>query len=315
MTVVLGPRCNSRRFMDGYIEQFAGWLSGVRRLSPHTLEAYVGDLRALDEYTEHSPVEHITLSLIRSYTMMMVERGDNPSSINRRITAIRTFFRYLKKMEIVTVNPTLGLHPLPTAKPLPKFIDQSKVRQMAEYLFREDQTFEELRDSLVVVLLYTTGIRRAELATLSLNHIDLHQSTIQVLGKGQKTRKIPLLDSTRKLLERYLQLKNEKNICDSQNNYLLLTNKERPLDVNGIYNIVHRELTLCGVQGQRSPHVLRHTFASHLMQQGASVRTIQELLGHSSLDSTQIYANNTIQQLKEIYSQAHPRENMGEKEQ
>lgn len=296
--------------MEGYIEQFAIWLGSVRRLSPHTLEAYVGDLRALDEYTDHSPVEQITRPVLRSYTMMMVERGDKPSSINRRITAIRTFFRYLKKMEIVKANPTLGLHPLPTAKPLPKFIDQSKVRQMVEYMFRQDQTPEQLRDSLVVVLLYTTGIRRAELSTLTLDHIDLTQKTIEVTGKGQKTRKIPLLDSVIELLERYLLLKNEKNICNSQNNYLLLTNKEKQLDVNSIYSIVRRELTICGVQGQKSPHILRHTFASHLMQQGASVRTIQELLGHSSLDSTQIYAHNTIQQLKEVYALAHPRENM-----
>lgn len=300
--------------MEVYIAQFAIWLGSVRRLSPHTLEAYVGDLNALDEYTDHTPVNQITISTLRSYIMLMVERGDKPSSINRRITAIRTFFKYLRKMEIVTKNPTLELRPLPTAQPLPKFIDQSKVRQMAEYFFRDEQNLEQLRDSLVVVLLYTTGIRRAELSSLTMEQIDLVQNTIEVMGKGQKTRKIPLLDSVRELLERYLLLKNEKNICKSQNNYLLLTNKEKQLDVNSIYSIVHRELTTCGVQGQKSPHVLRHTFASHLMQQGASVRTIQELLGHSSLDSTQIYAHNTIQKLKEVYAKAHPRENMTKKQ-
>lgn len=300
--------------MEVYIAQFAIWLGSVRRLSPHTLQAYVGDLRALDHYTDHSAVEQVTLSVLRSYIMMMVERGDSPSSINRRITAIRTFFRYLRKMELVDVNPTASLHPLPTAKPLPKFIDQSKVHQMAQYLFRQGQSYEQLRDSLVMVLLYTTGMRRAELASLTMSHIDLIQGTIEVMGKGQKMRKIPLIDSVVELLERYLLLKKEKNICNPQNNYLLLTNKEKQLDVNGIYSIVHRELTICGVMGQKSPHILRHTFASHLMQQGAGVRAIQELLGHSSLDSTQIYAHNTIQQLQQVYAKAHPRETKTKKQ-
>lgn len=294
--------------MDEHINNFADWLWGVRQLSHHTINAYVRDLRVMSEYMESASVETITHSDMRSYIMYMRERGDNPRSINRRMSAARTFFDYLISHSLIKVNPTSKIKSLPITESLPKFIDQPRIKELINHLMREDQTVEELQDSCLVLLLYSTGIRRGELAGLDHQSLDLSANTIKVMGKGKKARIIPLLPSVSSIIKQYLSLKSEDKIWNAQNNSLFLTKRGKPIDESYIYGAVHEILSQAGIPGQKSPHILRHTFASHLMQKGVGVRQIQELLGHSSLNSTQIYAHNTIEGLKKEYNLAHPRQ-------
>lgn len=313
--------------MNKYITDFEVYMRSERRLSPHTCVAYVKDVSDFEVYlndgdatlndcdaaatptTCRENIENANKSDVRSYVMMMIGRADNARSVNRRIVALSTFYNFLRRQGIVEINPTHALHALKIPTRLPEFIDDSIMDRLLDSLlqFPEDQPYDVIRDKMVILMLYGTGMRRSELTSLSMGNVDIAQSVIKVMGKGSKERNIPLSNMLKEKLEQYLNVRKSENICESQNNVLFLTSKGRPLDVNDVYRIVHGVLSEFGVEGRCSPHVLRHTFATRLMRGGVGVKTIEELLGHSSLNSTQIYAHSTIEQLKECYNSSHPR--------
>lgn len=287
-----------------YKREWKNYLESELRYSPLTVRAYTDDLAAFKFYLKETDPSQATFSDLRSYIMSLVERGDNPRSTNRHRSSLKSYFKYLTRSGIITINPTLKLRALPIQHKLPEFISRPKGEKLFSELTttHEENDPEDERNDMIVLLLYTTGIRRAELASLTTDSIDLEQKKIRVIGKGSKEREIPLLNEVCKLLERYLQ-----NICKNEKKHLFLTKQNKPITHNQIYEVVKKVLTRAGIQGKQTPHTLRHTFATHLMAGGASIKSIQELLGHSSLSSTEIYTHNTIETLKESYNRAHPR--------
>ena len=249
----------------------------------------------------------VRLDDIRGWVMRNVEAGIATGSVNRKISTLRSFFRYLVREGVVTHNPVRDIRALRGGRHLPVFVEQSRMAQLVRILEEPSDQFPIERDLMVVLLLYACGLRRSELSSLTLSSLDLAERTLRVMGKGSKERAVPILPDVAARLEHYLQIRKQENICEEDKNFLFLTNKGKRLSPMGVYTIVRKYLSTAGVQGKRSPHVLRHTFATHLMQHGASVRVVQQLLGHASLAATQIYTHNTIESLRETYNNAHPR--------
>lgn len=304
--------------MIDYIERFGRYMEVERRCSAATVDIYCRDLRQFEAYMQASrsvaesgesvldPVA-VQLGDVRSWVMRDVEAGIAVGSVNRRISTLRSFFRYLMREGIVEQNPVRDVKALRSGRRLPAFVEQSRMAQLVRVLEEPSEEFSVERDALVVLLLYACGLRRSELVSLTLQRVDLAAQTVQVMGKGAKERIVPLLPAVAARLEHYLQVRAGEQICPGAENCLFLSDKGRGLTAMGVYGIVRAYLSSAGVQGKRSPHVLRHTFATHLMQHGASVRVVQQLLGHASLAATQIYTHNTIESLKETYNHAHPR--------
>ncbi|WP_304708092.1 tyrosine-type recombinase/integrase [uncultured Rikenella sp.] len=302
--------------MSDAIERFGRYMAAERRCSPATVDIYTRDLRGFEAYLKAAADSSsaagfdpaaVTLADVRGWVMREVEAGTAVGSVNRKISTLRSFFRYLMREGIVASNPVREIKALRGGRRLPVFVEQSRMTQLVRVLEEPSEEFPIERDAAVILLLYGCGLRRSELASLTLGSIDLRAGTVRVMGKGAKERIVPILPEVATRLEHYLLLRAKEKICESAENCLFLTNKGRGLSAQGVYGIVRSYLAAAGVQGKRSPHVLRHTFATHLMQHGASVRVVQQLLGHASLAATQIYTHNTIESLKKTYSQAHPR--------
>lgn len=302
--------------MIDYIERFGRYMETERRNSTSTIDIYTRDLRRFEAYMEESREAEeggwldprgVRLEDIRGWVMRDVESGIAVGSVNRRISTLRSFFRYLMREGVVEQNPVRDIKALRAGRHLPAFVEQNRMAQLVRILEEPSEEFAVERDAIVVLLLYACGLRRSELASLTLQSIDLAGRTVRVMGKGAKERVVPLLPAVATRLEHYLHVRENEKICSGAEKCLLLSNKGKGLTAMGVYGIVRAYLALAGVQGKRSPHVLRHTFATHLMQHGASVRVVQQLLGHASLAATQIYTHNTIESLKETYNNAHPR--------
>ncbi len=292
--------------MPDYIERFGRYMTAERRCSPATVDIYTRDLRGFETYltaeadsADGFDPAAVTLSDVRGWVMREVEAG--------KISTLRSFFRYLMREGIVASNPVREIKALRGGRRLPVFVEQSRMTQLVRVLEEPSEEFPIERDAMVILMLYACGLRRSELASLRLDSLDLRAGTVRVMGKGAKERVVPILSEVATRLEHYLSLRAKEKICESAENCLFLTNKGHGLSAQGVYGIVRDYLAAAGVQGKRSPHVLRHTFATHLMQHGASVRVVQQLLGHASLAATQIYTHNTVESLKKTYNQAHPR--------
>jgi len=289
---------------------FLSYIRFEKRFSPHTITAYQNDLEQFQTYIfatyrnlSNSEITHIH---IRSWIIQLMEAGMTPKSINRKLSTLKSFFQFLLKKEKIENDPMLKVVAPKTGKRLPVFVEEQKLEQLLD-----DVTFPEgfvgLRDRLVMELLYQTGIRRSELIHLQISDIDFQGQLIKVLGKGNKERLIPINRQLRLLIKEYLALRKDTFPDLLELGQLLLTNKGKPLYPKFVYNLVKKYLSFVTTQVHRSPHVLRHSFATHLSNNGADLNAIKELLGHSSLAATQIYTHNTIDRLKEIYQQAHPK--------
>ncbi len=296
------------------IELFTRYLETERRASPATVANYTQDLRQWEAYCAPDggfDPSALTLTDLRAWVMALVEGKTAVGSVNRKISTVRSFFRFLMRQGIVSQNPALRLHTLRKGRKLPHFVEQSRMDPLVSVLSDPAEGYSDERDAVLLLLLYACGLRRSELAGLTLDSLNLAELSLRVFGKGAKERQLPLLPELRPRLEHYLQLREslleERGVCNSEINALFLSDKAEPLTVHQIYATVRKQLALAGVQGKQSPHVLRHTFATHLMQQGASIRALQQLLGHESLAATQIYTHNTIEKLKDSYLKAHPR--------
>lgn len=288
------------------IQKFIEYISSEKRLSIHTSSAYKLDLQQFEQFLNielsATPIENTTFAEIRSWVAQLAENELDSRSINRKIATLKSFFKFLVKKQIVDLDPTLRLKSLKVEKKLPSFVKEGEMNLVLETeVYSAD--FEGVRDKLVVELLYGTGIRLAELIALTENEIDLYQKIIKVTGKRNKQRIVPMHKTLVLLIENYLILKHEK----FNDNHLILNNLGNKTYPMFIQRITQKYLSANTNLKKKSPHVLRHTFATHLLNEGADLNAIKDLLGHSSLAATQVYTHNSIKKLKDIHSQAHPK--------
>ncbi|HNT70065.1 MAG TPA: tyrosine-type recombinase/integrase [Bacteroidales bacterium] len=289
------------------------FLENNQRYSPHTIHSYSIDLYDFKDFIQNTfDIDLINVKRIHinDWIMSLSESGLKASTINRKIVALSSFYNFLVNKNIITKNPVNNISKPKIPKRIPQYV---KSKDLNTDILDEDletnaaSDFEPMRNILIIEMLYQTGMRRSELVNLKNEDIDLYRKTIKVLGKRNKERYIPFTDDFKKLILDYINIKNDffanKQIDDS---FFVLKNGKKLYD-KFVYRVVNSYLSDINYISQKSPHILRHTFATHLLQQGADLNAIKELLGHSSLASTQIYAHSSIEHIKEVYSKAHPR--------
>ena len=290
-------------------DPFFQYLQFEKRISAHTLTAYKSDLLQFQNYlqSEYSLTNdfHVSHTIIRSWIVSLMEKGLNPRSVNRKITTLKTFYKFLMREGLQDKNPMLKIQSPKTAKRLPVFVEEENIN----HLFDDQEPssdFETTRDQLILLLLYSTGIRLAELVGLKLSDFDIPAKTIKVLGKRNKQRIIPIGEEIIAAQEQYMQ--SCKLIeFENQSEHLFKLINGKAIYPKMVYRLVNDNLSKITTLTKKSPHVLRHTFATHLLNNGADLNAIKELLGHSSLAATQVYTHNSIEKLKSIYKQSHPR--------
>ena len=288
-------------------DRFLAYIQYEKRYSPHTVTAYRIDLDQFFNFlsiqynaTELSGIDH---SMIRSWLVSLIEEGNSPRSVNRKITTLKSFYRFLLKEGLVNDNPLRKITPPKSAKKLPEFIEKVKMSLLLDEMNPGDG-YCGLRDRIILEMFYNTGIRLSELINLQEKDVDFHNGTIKVLGKRNKERLIPFSQKFGILLKEYVK---EKQKTFDYLPSLFLTDSGGKMYPKKVYLIVKKYLSNVTTLDKKSPHVLRHTFATHLLNNGADLNAVKELLGHANLSATQIYTHNTIEKLKEIYKQAHPR--------
>lgn len=289
-------------------KEFIRFLQIEKRYSEHTVIAYKHELEMFRSFLDREglTVADIVYRDLRHYFAQMVESGKNASSVNRSMSSMRTYFKFLQREECIAKNPMTLIKALKTAKKLPVVVEKEKLVRLLDQMGQEQDGFESCRDYMVMELLFGTGIRLAELLKIKEQDIDFFNKNILILGKRNKERLVPINNLLLKELKNYLQQK-ATQFVDTNNSLLIVTKEGKPAYAKLIYDIVHRQLTLISTQGKRSPHILRHTFATALLDNGADLNAIKELLGHAGLAATQVYTHNSAERLKSIYKQAHPK--------
>ena len=289
---------------------FLAYLQFEKRFSSHTIKAYQTDLAQfsafLQETYEIKQASTIDHQHIRAWIVQLLEKQLTPRSINRKLSTLKSFFQFLMKKGKLEKDPMLKVIAPKVGKRLPAFVEEAPLQHLLEDVsFGND--FIGMRDYLIMDLFYQTGIRRSELIQLQISDIDFEGQVIKVLGKGNKERLIPINRDIRLQIETYLALRKTTFPNILELGQLFLTKKGKPLYPKLVYNLVKKYLSIVTTQEARSPHILRHSFATHLSNNGADLNAIKELLGHSSLAATQVYTHNSIERLKQIYQQAHPK--------
>ena len=286
-----------------YTEEFLHFLEHEKRYSLHTIKSYSTDLRQFRQFlsTEFNvtSVSQIEFQFIRAWIAGLLNNNISARSVNRKITTLKTYFRFLLKERFILKSPMLKIIPPKTSKRLPVFLEEIKMLK----LFKEidfGEGFIAERDRLILELFYFTGIRLSELINLQTKDVNYSEETIQVLGKRNKERLIPVTNDIIKQIKKLMSLQNSS--------YLFTSDKKNQISTKKVYRLVKKYLGLVTSLDKKSPHILRHTFATHLLNNGADINAIKELLGHANLSATQVYTHNTIDKLKTIYKQAHPRE-------
>jgi integrase/recombinase XerC len=301
-----------------FITRFIQHIKFEKRYSPHTVSAYQSDLDQFISYLnnpEHADPapEHeithpsqVTHHLIRNWMVELMNHELTARSINRKIATLRKYFKFLLQEGVITHNPASKINTPKIPKNLPVVVEDVKLTQMLDdnEVFTND--FEGTRDKLVIEMLFGTGMRLAELLGVKETDINIYEGTVKVLGKRNKQRLIPINNELKLLIADYMELKKNQNF-DNNSLTLLVTNKGADAYPKLIYLIVQKYLSHISTQNKKSPHVLRHTFATSLLNRGADLNAIKELLGHANLSATQIYTHNSVERLKSIYKQAHPK--------
>lgn len=294
-----------------YLKAFTDYLLYEKKYSPLTVSAYQRDIESLLQFVNKSnntnqiTIELINYSQIRSWIVVMVEDGVSNRSINRKISALNTCFKFLIKVDAIQTNPLSKHKALKTSKKVQIPFSLDEVDIAIANIDGQDK-FESLRNKLIVETFYSTGIRRSELIHIKLKDFDAVNKTLKVLGKRNKERIIPLIPSVINTYKLYLE---ERNLVlnSSNNSYLFITSKGKKTYDTLIYRIINKYFKLISSKQKTSPHILRHSFATHLLNEGADLNAVKELLGHSSLSSTQVYTHNNIKELSKVYRSAHPR--------
>lgn len=294
-----------------FLDQFIQYIKFEKRYSPHTVSAYQSDLDQFIHFLNHpeEAITHpseITHYQIRNWMVELMNQHLTARSINRKIATLRKYFKFLLQEGLITINPASKIIAPKIPKHLPTVVEDAKLIRMLDdnEVFGTD--FSGLRDKLVVEMLFGTGMRLSELLGIKEPDINVYEGTVKVLGKRNKQRIIPLNNELKQLLLTYSDLKKSENF-DNNSLTLIVTNKGANAYPKLIYLIVQKYLSHISTQNKRSPHVLRHTFATSLLNNGADLNAIKELLGHANLSATQIYTHNSVERLKSIYKQAHPK--------
>ncbi|WP_445382724.1 tyrosine-type recombinase/integrase [Robiginitalea sp. IMCC43444] len=291
------------------LEQFRKYLSLEKKYASHTVTAYLRDLQQFEAFCseehEGAGLETLPYSVIRSWIIQLMETGLSNRSINRKVASLKSYYKYLMRSGLIESSPLAGHKPLKASKNVEVPFSVQEMQQLLEHWPAEDG-FEGLRDKLVVELLYTSGMRRAELIGLKISDLDLSEGTVRVLGKRSKERIIPLAPSILPLIREYIDMRNV-HFEGSEIPNLFLSNSGNKLYETLVYRIINKYLSEVSAKVKKSPHILRHTFATHMLNQGADMNSVKEILGHSSLASTQVYTHNSIAELKRIHRSAHPR--------
>lgn len=298
------------------LDEFIRYIEAERRYSPLTIRNYRHDVEQFLAGSgipdTPSGLQAVTTDDIRAWILRRTEEdGIGAASMNREVSSLRSFFRWLLVQGVVTHNVVQSVSSLKTARRLPAFVPESRMSRIVNECGFDSEEFDRERDSLIILLFYTCGLRLAELIGIDRDDFSDDGSSLRIRGKGDKERLVPILEPVREKISHYLGLIERQNICKSSEKALFLTHKGKRISRTTVYRIVRAELDRGGVQGKKSPHVLRHTFATHLLNGGADMREIQELLGHASLQATQVYTHNSIARLREVYAKAHPREKGG----
>lgn len=289
---------------------FESYLRLERRYSPHTCKSYLSDLEQLAAWllaTYELPVLHdATRPMLRTWLAELHSVGSTPRTLKRKLSSLRAYLRWMRKYHGLQTDPTLGIQLPETPKRLPVFVPESHMQLLTDPHFFP-KTIEGIRDRAMVELLYHTGMRSAELLGLKTIDVDLQLQTLRVLGKRNKERIVPVGKAMAQLLQTYIDAKSALGSGQIVNEFLFVTAKGQKMYPRLVYNVVNNYLSKVSSLQKKSPHVLRHTFATHMLNRGAELNAIKEILGHASLAATQVYTHNDIEQLKQIHRKAHPK--------
>lgn len=290
------------------ISSFIRYLEVERNFSPHTITAYQNDLEQFSAFMQREfetvQPENVQPGFIRSWVVDMMEKEIHPNSISRKISSIKSWYKYLLRMGVVKKNPAFKVILPKKPRRLPKFIDKDGLDSLLDKSFFPAD-FRGSRDRLIIELFYFTGMREAELIGLKTTDLDYYNLHIKVLGKRNKERLIPLTEAFAAQLMGFID--HPDRLKEVDNDYLFLTDKGKKLYPKFVYNLVNHYLSMVANVTQKSPHILRHSFATHMLNNGADINAVKSILGHESLAATQVYTHNTIEKLKSVHKQAHPR--------
>ena len=288
-------------------DAFIKYLKFEKRLSDHTILSYDNDLKQFESffktYSTNKEIKTTDKRAIRSWIVELSLKKLSPKSINRKIATLKSFFKFLIKREVIEINPSTNITSLKTDQKIPNFLKEKDVNFLFDNLILE-KNFNGERDMMILELLYGTGIRISELINLKTRNINLPKKEMKIMGKTKKERIIPLHQQIISQIKKYLDKKNE---IKSTHEFLLCTNKGKKLYPMLIYRIVKKHLSSLINSKKYNPHLLRHTFATHILNKGGDLNSIKDLLGHESLAATQIYTHNSIEKLKETFKASHPR--------
>ncbi len=300
--------------MTEWIARFLEYVRKERQYSPNTVRSYEGDLRQFDEFLaryfspKKAEIGRVNQTVIRKFLGDLLEQGLQKRSVARKLAAVRAWFKYLSKRGEIAVNPTLNIVSPKLPKKLPVFLPESCIAHMME--LPDSGTPAGKRDRAILELLYSTGIRLSELVDLTHSQLDLANGTVKVIGKGQKERIVPVGSKAKKALQEYLKIRPEfvsDGAKPDARAVVFLSARGKQMYPKGVYRLVHKYISAVSDVEKKSPHVLRHTFATHMLNRGADLMAVKELLGHESLSTTQLYTHVTIDRLKAVYDQAHPK--------
>ena len=290
-------------------KSFIDYLLLEKKYSKLTVNAYQKDLqdflKFLEEEYQTKDLQDVNYPQIRNWIVSLVENGISNRSVNRKVSALNSYYKFLLKVGDVKSNPLAKHRALKTNKKIQVPFSENEMTSVLDQIHHED-TFEGNRNKLIIELFYSTGIRRIELVQLKLQNLDLANKTLKVLGKRNKERFVPLLNSVIETIQKYLKERENLNSV-TDHDYLFLTKKGVKIYETLVYRIINDYFSLASSKVKKSPHILRHSFATHLLNQGADLNAVKELLGHSSLAATQVYTHSSIAELKKVYLDAHPR--------
>lgn len=291
------------------VDSFLRFIEFEKRYSNHTLISYKNDLLQFQDYLDNNHqnilIQDADHYLIRSWIIFLSEGDLKPRSINRKIASLKSFYKFLLRREVINNNPTTKLRLLKTEKNLPHFIKESEMDNLLDHLHFEEN-FSGKRDKLMIELLYNTGIRLSELVNLKISNVNLFDQNIKVLGKRNKERIIPISSFIVNLIKDYINDLNN-NPKGKNEEFLIQTDKMEKVYPVFVYRTINHYLGKVSLSEKKSPHVLRHSFATHLLNKGADLNAVKDLLGHTSLAATQVYTHNSLDKLKKVFDQAHPK--------
>jgi len=294
--------------MKAPLSDFLEYISVIKKRSPNTVVSYQNDIQSFLDYSkeqyEIERIDSVNHLMIRSWIVQLKSEGVSNVSINRKISALKSFYKYLRRKDLVSSNPMAKVQSLKKPKRLPSFVPQKKMDYLIESELGE-KAFSELRNNLIIELLYLTGIRRSELQNLTFLDINSARLEIKVIGKGNKERRCPISSSFLMKFKVYKEALFDK-FGNLDHDFVFVTDKGKKIYPKLIFNIVSKKLKAINASEKTSPHVLRHTFATHLSSNGAELNAVKDLLGHASLAATQVYTHNSIERLKKEYKRAHP---------